>query len=151
MAGTTPMETPPQLGSQQGNWWQRNWKWFVPAGCLTILVLFAAFGAVIFFGISGVMRSSDAYQIAVAKAKAEPRVIAALGTPIKEGMFMSGNTNVSGGSGHADLAIPLSGPKGTGKLYAVATKSAGTWTFSKLLLRIETTGETIEIDPGPER
>ena len=144
------METTPQLIPQRGNWWQRNWKWFVPAGCLTLLVLFAAFGAVIFFGVSAAMKSSDAYRIAVATAKAEPRVIAALGAPIKEGMFMSGNTNVSGGSGQADLSIPLSGPKGKGTLYAVATKSGGTWTFSKLALRVEGTGETIEIArPAP--
>src|SRR5687768_1702369 len=104
------METTPQFPQPPPNWWQRNWKWFVPVGCVTILVLFAAFAAVLVFGISAALKSSDAYQIAVAKAKAEPRVMAALGTPIKEGMFMSGSTKVSGGSGEADLSIPLSGP-----------------------------------------
>lgn len=142
------METTSHLPQPRGNWWQRNWKWFVPTGCITILALCAVFGAIIVFGISAAMKSSDAYQIAVAKAKADSRVIAALGTPIEEGLFTSGSTNVSGGSGQADLSIPLSGPKGKGTLYAVATKSAGTWTYSKLSLRVEGTGENIDIDPG---
>ena len=145
------METTPPFLPPRGNWWQRNWKWFVPTGCITILVLIALFGATIFLGVSAAMKSSDAYQIAVAKAKADPRVIAALGTPIKEGMFTSGTTNVSGGSGQADLSIPLSGPKAKGTLYAVATKSAGAWTYSKLVVRVEGTGENIDIDPRTER
>lgn len=139
--------TPPNLPQHPRNWWQRNWIWFVPTGCVTILVLIAAFIAIVFFGVSSAMKSSDAYQLAVRKAKADPRVIAALGTPIEEGMFMTGKTNVSGGSGEADISIPLSGPKAKGTLYAVATKSAGTWTFSKLALKVEGTGENIDIDP----
>jgi Cytochrome oxidase complex assembly protein 1 len=40
-----------------------------------------------------------------------PAVIEALGSPIKEGFFVSGNTNVNGASGEANLSIPISGPR----------------------------------------
>src|SRR4030095_2333626 len=70
--------------------------------------------------------------------------VAALGTPIKEGLVPSGKTNVEGSSGEADLAIPISGPKGKATIYAVATKSGGEWNFSKLSVAIEG-GETIDL------
>jgi hypothetical protein len=107
-------------------------------------------GAVVAFlviVIFGALKQTDVYKMAVARAKADSRVIAALGTPIKEGWYLSGNTNVNGGSGDADLSIPISGPKGKGTIYAVATKSAGEWTYSKLVVKIDSTGETIDLGP----
>lgn len=104
-----------------------------------------AFVAMIVVVVFGAMKSSDAYKIAVTRAKNDERVVRAIGKPISEGMFMSGNTNVNGGSGQADLAIPISGPKGKAKIYAVATKSAGEWVYSKLVVRVESTGETIDL------
>lgn len=85
--------------------------------------------------------------MAVARAKADSHVVAALGTPINEGLFLSGSTSVNGGSGDADLTIPISGPKGKGTIYAVATKAAGQWTFSRLAVKIDSTGETIDLGP----
>lgn len=93
------------------------------------------------------MKQSDAYKMAVARAKMDQRVISALGAPISEGWFLSGKTNVNSGSGDADLSIPISGPKGKGTIYAVATKSAGDWTYSKLVVKIDSTGETIDLGP----
>ena len=29
---------------QERNWWNRNWKWFVPVGCLGAIVLIVGFG-----------------------------------------------------------------------------------------------------------
>ena len=141
------MDTVAQTQPRPG-WWSRNWKWFVPTGCcLTPLVLGGAFVAFLVIVIFGALKQSDVYKTAVARAKSDSRVIAALGTPIEEGWFLSGNTNVNGGSGNADLSIPISGPKGKGTIYAVATKSAGEWTFSKLNVKIDSTGETIDLGP----
>ena len=119
-------------------WWSRNWKWFVPAGCLTVIGLVVAFVAAVVMIVFGALKSSDAYKTAVARAKAHPEVTAALGQPIEEGMFLSGKTNVEGSSGEADLAIPISGPKGKAKIYAIATKTAGRWNYSTL--EVEVTG-----------
>jgi hypothetical protein len=139
-----PPPSIPQL--PRGNWWQRNWKWFVPTGCLTLIAMAVLFVACIVFLVFSVMKSSDAYKIAIARAKSDQRVVAALGTPISEGMFSSGKTNVNGPSGEADIAIPISGPKGKATIYAVATKSEGAWSFSKLNVKIAGSGETIDLN-----
>ena len=58
---------------------------------------------------------------------------------------MSGNINVNGSSGHADLSIPIFGPKGKGKIYAVARKSAGVWQFQTLQVEVEGQPERIDL------
>jgi hypothetical protein len=115
------------------------------------LVLGGAFLAFLVLVIFGALKQSDVYKMAVARAKADQRVVAALGTPISEGMFLSGSTSTSGSTGEADLTIPISGPKGKANLYAVATKSAGDWTFSKLVVKVDGTGETIDLEGGGDR
>ena len=130
---------------KQPSWWNRNWKWFVPVGCLSSVILLAAFIAVIMIFVFGLMKSSDAYKLALDKAKSSPEVIEALGTPIREGYFTSGNINVSGPSGNADLAIPISGPKGGATIYLEAQKSAGEWSFSKLIVEIKGSRKRINL------
>lgn len=130
---------------KEGNWWSRNWKWFVPVGCLGTIVLFAGFVAVIMFFVFGLMKSSDVYKEAVAKAEANSSVVEALGSPIEKGLFVSGNISVSGPSGQADLAIPISGPNGKATVFVVATKSAGKWTFSTLVVEFKESGTQISL------
>jgi hypothetical protein len=137
---------------QERSWWSRNWKWFVPAGCLSALILAGVVVAVVVFLILGTVfghiKSSDVYQRALAEARANPTVVNALGAPIKDGRFPSGSLSTSGSSGTADLSIPLSGPKGKGTLYAVATRSAGEWSFSQLAVTIKATGQRIDLLGG---
>ncbi|MDQ6810149.1 MAG: cytochrome c oxidase assembly factor 1 family protein, partial [Verrucomicrobiota bacterium] len=85
-APTSPPPSAPQPG-----WWSRNWKWFVPTGCLTFVLLGAAFVAVIVVLVFGALKSTDVYKTAVARAKANQEVRTALGDPIVEGMFLSGS------------------------------------------------------------
>ena len=142
---------PPIPARSRGNWWTRNWKWFVPTGCLTIVILFAAFIGLIVMIVFSAMKSSDAYKHALARAKADPAVIEALGSPIKEGMFVSGSTNVNGASGEANLAIPIYGPKGKATIYVVAKKSASEWKDSVLVVEIEKTKQRIDLLKISER
>ena len=139
---------PPTPGFQPAptrGWWARNWAWFVPTGCLTLLALpVVIFGGIVLF-VFGALKASDAYHIAVQRAETNPQVISALGSPVEEGLFLSGNVNVNGASGNANLAIPVSGPKAKGKLHAVAEKSGGVWTYSKLDVQVDGTGETIDL------
>ena len=137
-----PGTTPPV---KQTSWWQRNWKWFVPMRCLGLLVLFTGFNALIASVVFGILKSSEVYQVALDAARSEPAVEMALGAPIEEGLFVMGNINVSGSSGNADLAIPISGPEDEGTIYAVAEKSAGQWAFSILEVEIKATGKKIDL------
>jgi hypothetical protein len=144
------MQKPPPLPQalplkKPTTWWQRNWKWFVPIGCLGLLAIFTGLVVLIVTIVFGVMKSSDVYKGALAKAMADPAVEMALGTPIEEGLFVMGNINISGSSGEADLAIPISGPDDEATIYVVAEKSAGRWTFLTLVVEIKTTGERIDL------
>jgi len=136
---------PPIVPPDRANWWTRNWKWFVPTGCLTIVLFFATFVGLIVVVVFSAMKSSDAYKGALARARAEPAVIEALGSPIKDGMFVSGSTNVNGASGHADLVIPIYRPKGEATVYVVAEKSLDAWNYSNLVVEIKDTKKRIDL------
>lgn len=131
--------------TQQKNWWGRNWKWVVPVGCLGSLMLLVAFVFLIVTFVFGVIKSSDVYEDALTRAREHPAVQQALGTPIEEGFIVSGNINVSGSSGEADISIPISGPRGEATIYAVARKSAGQWTYQSLTVEIEGTAASINL------
>jgi hypothetical protein len=115
------------------------------------LLLAGGFVFVIVSIVFGAMKSSDAYKTALAKAKADPRVVNALGSPITDGFLVWGTTNVSGSSGQADLTIPISGSHGKGTIYFVASKFAGEWTFSKLIVEVGKTRERIDLTEKPPR
>ena len=133
------------IQAKEGNWWSRNWKWFVPVGCLGTIILVVGFAAVIVFFIFSIMKSSDVYKESVGAVKENPAVVETLGTPIKEGLIVSGNINVSGPSGQANLAIPISGPNGEATVYVAATKSAGEWLYSTLIVEFKGTGRRINL------
>ena len=91
------------------------------------------------------MKSTDVYKNALVHVEAHPSVIEALGSPIKAGFLVSGNTDVNGASGQANLSIPISGPKGKGTIYVAAFKSLGEWNYSALVVEIEKTHQRIDL------
>jgi hypothetical protein len=131
------------------SWWNRNAKWAVPVTVLVVLLSVAGFAFGIISIVFGMMKSIDAYQQAVIRATANPIVIEALGTPITEGFFTSGHVETTGPSGSAALAIPIVGPKGSATIYLEASKSAGEWTFSKLVVEITGTKQRIDLLASP--
>jgi Cytochrome oxidase complex assembly protein 1 len=134
---------PPAI--RKPNWWKRNWKWFVPLGCFTVALVFLLFVGSILLIVFSAMKSTDVYKEALARAKADPAVIEALGSPIKDGFLMSGNTNVNGAAGESNLAIPISGPKGKGTIYVSANKSLGQWIYSGLVVEIAHNHQRIDL------
>ena len=121
----------------------------MPLGCFSILVLFVAFVGSIALIVFSAMKSTDVYKTALARAQAHPSVIEALGAPIKGGFLVSGNTNVNGASGEANLSIPISGPNGKGTIYVAANKSLGRWTYSGLVVEIAETHQRINLLQSP--
>ena len=61
------------------------------------------------------------------------------------GWFLTGSINVSGGTGQADLAIPLRGSVADGTLYVVAEKRGGRWTFELVEVTVEGRAERIDL------
>src|ERR1017187_4071735 len=130
-------------------WAQRNWMWVLPVGCLVPAMICGCAGLILLFvaGIFGSLKSSDVCREAVEKARSSEAVQAELGAPINEGFWVTGNIKINaGGTGNADLAIPISGPKGSATIIAVAQRQAGVWNFSKLDVVVEGTGKRINLD-----
>jgi cytochrome oxidase complex assembly protein 1 len=123
---------PPRRG-----WWSRNWKWFVPTLVLLLCLLIAAFVFGILALVFGSMKMSEPYKYAMDQAQHAPVVVQRIGQPVESSTFISGQINVAGPTGHADLSIPISGPKGKATVYVVGDKSAGKWTYQTLEVQFE--------------
>lgn len=136
------MPTPPPIPLKpKPDWWSRNWKWFVPLVGVAGLLVITGF----VFSIFAIMKSSDAYVGAVTRARASSEVVAALGSPIEEGLIVSGNVSLSGSGGEAELSIPIKGPNDNATIYVVAHKFGGQWHYEKLLVRVGNSGEIIDL------
>lgn len=117
-------------------------------GCLSglvILVIVVAFIGGMFYMIAGTFKSSPVYVEAMKAAQADPRVVEALGTPIQPGWFVSGSIEEQGISGDANLTIPISGPHGSGTLYASAREGNGVWQFYTLAVKVDGQNQVIPL------
>lgn len=122
---------------QQKGWFGRNWKLFLPIGCLSVVVIVVgAVAAVVYFAF-GSIKSTYAYQEAMTRTRSNADAIRVLGEPIESGWLISGRIKINDSYGNADLSIPVSGPKKSGRVYVVATKRLGKWTMAALELEIE--------------
>jgi len=135
--------------NRNSNWISRNWKWAAPTGCLLVVLLVLCFVSAIFFFVFSMMKSNDAYQHALAAARQDPEAVAALGQPLEEGWFVSGNFEENGASGQASFSIPVSGPKGSGTVYVEARKSAGQWNYSTMVLEVDASRQRIDLGDSP--
>ena len=117
----------------------------MPLGGFTVALLFVVFVGSLLLIVFSAAKSTDVYKEALARAKTDPAVIEALGSPIRDGLLVSGNTTVNGASGESNLAIPISGPKGKGTIYVSANKSLGRWNYSGLVVEVGQTHERIDL------
>jgi hypothetical protein len=130
---------------QRKSWFKRNWKWFVPVGCGTIILVFVlAIGGLFFLGTELLSGSAPA-EYALEKASQNEAVIQALGEPIEQKGMVTGEFNFKNSDGDADLTIPIEGPHGKGKLYVVGSKRDGEWSYSYLYVWIQGQSETIDL------
>jgi hypothetical protein len=90
------------------------------------------------------LRSSEATKLSISMAESSPILAQQLGQPQKIGWFISGSIEVQPETGHAELAIPVSGPKGKGTIYSEVRKQAGLWQVQ--LLQFGKDGSTDRFD-----
>jgi hypothetical protein len=123
-------------------------KWSL-IGCGIVIVLGVAFCAVVAIFIFGAIKRSDVYKGALERAQNDPRVIAALGTPIEAGWVVSGSVHVDNREGNAEINFPISGPKGKAKVHAIATIDEGKWKYETLTVQPEGGGGVIDLNTSP--
>lgn len=131
------METP--VEKPRRGWLRAHWKLV-----LAVWLGLALSGAIAAFVL---MSNSDAAKLAIATAKSNSALVERLGRPVKTGWFVSGNIEVTPASGHAELAIPVSAPKGRGTLYTEARKRAGLWHLEMLQFGSEGSSERLDLLP----
>jgi len=103
-------------------------------GCGVLIVLGAAACAALVFVVFAAIKKSDIYTDALNKARADQRVIAVLGEPINPGFWVAGKMNLDNGKGNADFTFPISGPKGSAKVHAVASTEGQKWEYTELVV-----------------
>ena len=136
------------------SWLERHAHWKIPLGCMILLLLIGIFGGGLLAIVMTSFHRSDVYKQAVERASRNPQVREHLGEPVRASWFSTGRLSVNGDSGKADLRIPLAGPRGRGSVRAIATKSAGVWSFTYLQVSVEGKSECIDllsVQVPPER
>lgn len=101
---------------------QRKWAMWGAVVPVFFVVLWGA----IFMTAMSAMKSSGAYQLAVADLQGDPEATQILGTPITTG-FPMGNFHASGSDGKASIYFKARGPKGKGIVYVKAVEALGQW------------------------
>ena len=127
--------------TQKPSWFRANRKIILVVGGILSLGVCVALVVMVF----GLLGNSDVSNLAFATANSNPTITERLGHPLKKGWFVSGSIEVNPASGHAELAIPISGPKGKGTLYAEAHKQAGLWHMEILQFGSEDSNERINL------
>ena len=111
-----------------------RWLIFGCVGGVVLAAAAAAAGGLFLLKTAMDMARGEAYDQAMARLRRHPAAVEALGEPMEAGWFLSGRVQVTGPSGTASLAIPVSGPKQAGTLYVEALKEAGLWELRRLEL-----------------
>jgi cytochrome oxidase complex assembly protein 1 len=110
-------------------------------GCAVIIAIGAVIvGGLVFF-VFGIIKSTDVYKQALARAKSNPEVIARLGEPIEAGWWVSGSVTVNKESGTARFSFPIAGPKAKATVTVEATRERDRWLYSILRAKPDNGGE----------
>jgi hypothetical protein len=146
MASGAASVPPPIPPIQSKTWWRKYW-WLVLLIVLGILGLIGVGGGVfaMFRWIDKEMRGSEGYRRAMTLVRADPQVVAALGEPIDDSGFISGNTTSNSHSQSLSIDVPLRGPKGRATVVIVATGRDDEWKFDTLSVTVEATHQIIDL------
>jgi hypothetical protein len=126
-------------------WWDRNWKWLVPVTCLVPALVCTGAITMILAMVMEFMKSTPPYEQSLAAVTEHAAVREALGTPIEAGWVVTGNVESGPRSGHADITYTVSGPSGSARVFVVGDFNGAGWTYSRMQLEIEGTGERLDL------
>lgn len=116
--------------------WDSAPSLFVWLGIVALLFSFTVLAAV-----QLAFRYSDPYRMVLHRVAADPFVRMRLGSPIEPGWLIAGH--VQQRRGHAEVAVPITGTRGSGTAYAVLDRQAEGWVL--VSLRIAVNGDTGQV------
>ncbi|MBI1370769.1 MAG: hypothetical protein GC162_19205 [Planctomycetes bacterium] len=132
-----------ELVAYNAAWYRRHWKALVIGFVVFMIVVIV----MMILLVAHIMKSSEPYTRAMALARADVRVLIALGQPIEEGFMPTGNIEVHGSSGSADLQISLHGPDARGNLWVTAHRQQGEWTLDNVTFQSDLVPKTNLLKP----
>lgn len=135
-------------GPLERSWLDRHARWKIPLGCLIVVFLLCTFVAVVLAIIDVSFRNSMVYQEALARAERSPEVTSRIGEPLRPGHVFQGKLNVSGSTGNANMAIPVTGPRGKATIVLDARKVGGAWVFRTLCVQFNGQSGTVNLLEG---
>ncbi|SDD09366.1 cytochrome c oxidase assembly factor Coa1 family protein [Aquimonas voraii] len=113
----------------------RRWLWWIPAGCLVLLLLLGAGAAGLAWLVDAALGEAEVYQEPLRRAQASAEVRALLGEPVEAGWLPQGRIEIDHqGRGDARLSIPLQGPRGEAVLEVRADlpEGADDWVYARM-------------------
>jgi hypothetical protein len=79
--------------------------------------LLLAAGLLVYLACLAALQSCPRVRWAMEQARADPKIVSAIGSPMEKGWIWEGSVaHFTPGGGTSDFAIPLRGPKGEGTL-----------------------------------
>ena len=117
---TAPYPLHPEPMSR--SWLERHPLLKVPLGCLSLIALIVIVVAAALAITEISFHSSRPYKQAFARTARDPQVRQLMGEPIRAAWFTAGHLNSGAITGTADFTIPISGPRGKGRIRVVALK-----------------------------
>jgi hypothetical protein len=129
-------------------WYENPWTCGTCGCCLGCVVLPLVLVALLGGGLAFTLWQTGVVQEAGERAKASPALLEALGEPVEVGFLMQGEVNVDDEGGRADFSLPVSGPRGEGRLHVRAEREAGEWVFSELYAVVEGRRDPIDLLQG---
>jgi hypothetical protein len=130
------------------SWIERNPLWKIPLGMVLLALLLAVYGTIVAAVVTGSIRHSKPYQQAMAVAAVNPQVRERMGEPIHADWLVAGDLHVDGSTGRANFRIPITGPRGGGRIRVEAYKSGDIWTFTCLQVEVRGRGDSINLLTG---
>ena len=87
----------------------------------------------------------EAYQLSLEELKKSPLVADYYGEPLRPSWYILGKVNLNGDGGFAAIEYKVEGPLSSGTVYVYATRSAGEWDLSKVMVASQSDGYEISV------
>ena len=116
-----------------------------------VMLLGALFVGSRFLNIRAQSTAKPFYQETLAIARSSSELQSLLGQSVQEGWGVYGVVHRAYGSEFAEWTVSLKGSKGRGQLYGVANRIGPSWHYSRLLVTLAGSRNSLDITPPPAK
>ena len=137
---------------EQKNWWNNNWKWFIPMSVISLIlaVFISSDMGAIGADLTKAYSDKQLYENALLKVKSNQKVIELIGEiePIDKLAILEGEVKYTDDNRTVNSSIRIKGSTGKGRMDIIADRVNNEWKYKIINIRIKNPPEkkqTIEI------